>query len=720
MKPLHVILGVFSGLPIAGCFSLAVASVTSPIAASAEDLARLVDALVERDDLVGAELLVTHRGKPVLHRAFGWRDREMREPMERDTLFAVRSMTKPITGMAAQLLVDEGRLALDTPVADILPAFDTPASRGVTVRHLLTHRGGFPTGFAADAAKGLADFRDLRELADLSGARGPEFLPGSRFLYSDVGSDVLGAVVAAVAGESLEAVIERRILAPLGMNDTFPEAEVTRAGRASRVATRYGGLPGDWTPYWSPAQAPLHAFLRGSGGLYSTPRDYARFLQHWLAGVAGRPDGATPALLSFNGFVEMLAPESRDTMDTGFVGATTDYARMWMVYRARGAGEGGTPFGFGHGGSDGTHAYAFPEHDVVVCFFTQTRGHATRATFEAALSHLLLRPERAAWERLLTGLTAARDDLAEFTGLYSPDGTAASLAAIVAWDGALAFESPGRLLMRLRPTEDRDHWTPERAPTDAIRFHRESGRISAMTMERDGQPLRAERFRPQVDLPTVDELMTLRGRVASPERWAALLPLRINGLVETPAGSHRIVTTHDAQGRALTQMDLGAAGVMRVWVDGDRVWREMPGESAAVELRGQERAEFLDGTLVIALGDWRRHYREVTVLARERSGEDEVFRVRLTPREGLATTKLVHAETGAVVVEEGFVLFPGAGLQGVTARHTDFREVEGVWLAHVSDHAPRRGPAEARFRLRILSVEPRVKLADDALRAPLP
>ncbi len=98
---------------------------------SSEALAALADTVqgyIDRDMAVGAELLVIKDRQTVLHEAFGWRDREAEIPMERDTLFNIRSMTKPVTGAAAQALIDDGVLALDDRVSDYVPGFDNDRS----------------------------------------------------------------------------------------------------------------------------------------------------------------------------------------------------------------------------------------------------------------------------------------------------------------------------------------------------------------------------------------------------------------------------------------------------------------------------------------------------------------------------------------------------------------------------------------------------------------
>ncbi len=687
---------------LASSFPPAAAEVTRP----EEQLAQLVGSFVVRDEIVGAELLVVRDGVPVLHRAFGFSDREAKRAMAPGQFFAVRSMTKPFTGMAAQILVDEGRLELDAPVAKYLPSFANEKSRAVTVRQLLTHRGGFP--FFDDPGKPLSAFSGLRELADRAGERGPTQAPGARFVYSDVGSDVLGAVVAAIAGEPLEAFVRARILEPLKLGDTFPEPEAVTALRRERVPVRYLGAPGRWTPYWSAGSAPIYPWLKGSGGLFATAEDYARFLQAWMDGASGAGAG----VLSAAAFQRALAPASREALSTGFFDAVADYGQMWTLYRPRNAPA--EIFAFGHGGSDGTAAYAFPKEKLVVVYLTQTRGNETHHRFEAALSHLFLRPDPAAFARLIQ--PAAARGLEEFTGLYSRDNTVASLAAIVAADGTLAFEFPGRTLIRLRATEDRDRWVPDRAPNDAITFRREDGRVVGLTLTRGSRVEEAQRFRPDGTLPGVEELRELRAQAVPTGPVAALLPLRITRRVERQGAKFELVEIMERDGRLFSELDLGTQGKIRTWIDGGRVWRELPG-GAPIELFGVERGEQIDGSLAGELSDWRTGFRELVVLARESRDGREAYRVRLVTTDGFATAKLVDARQGTVLGEYALAMIPGAGLQATEKRHADFRDLDGVTIAHGRTMAFATAPA-AQVNAVVVKLEPRVTVDAAAFRAP--
>ncbi|MHA1227162.1 MAG: serine hydrolase domain-containing protein, partial [Candidatus Hodarchaeales archaeon] len=101
------------------------------------ELAEIVQGYFEEELIVGAELVVIKNRKIVLHEVFGWSDREDETPMERNTLFNIRSMTKPITGAAIQILIDEGSLRPDSTASEYIPGFDNEDSRNITVEQLL-------------------------------------------------------------------------------------------------------------------------------------------------------------------------------------------------------------------------------------------------------------------------------------------------------------------------------------------------------------------------------------------------------------------------------------------------------------------------------------------------------------------------------------------------------------------------------------------------------
>jgi CubicO group peptidase (beta-lactamase class C family) len=279
---------------------------------SASKLAELKPAfqkLVEDGRIAGGVALVVRHGKVVFVDAFGERDRATKAPMLEDSIFAIASMTKPITCVAAMTLVEQGKLALDDPVSKYLPELkdlrvlgdakdDTPGTlatvplmRPITIRNLFSHTSGFAYGgvLSADVRLGKAyqeggiQDRGMKTIAEQVArlAKTPlAHQPSERWTYG-LSHDVLGRVIEVASGRPLDQYLRDEIFTPLNMPDTsfwVPEA------KRDRVATIYrtGVLGGPLIPL--PRTFGSETFFSGGGGLFSTARDYARFAQMLLNG----------------------------------------------------------------------------------------------------------------------------------------------------------------------------------------------------------------------------------------------------------------------------------------------------------------------------------------------------------------------------------------------------------------------------------------------------
>ncbi|MFW0755128.1 serine hydrolase domain-containing protein [Pseudomonas sp. H11T01] len=197
--------------------------------------------------LVGAVVLVAHRGQLIYHRAAGLADREAQLPMREDALFRLSSVSKPIVSVAALALVAQGRIGLDDDISRWLPFFKPTLSDGqpatITVRQLLTHTAGFTYGFLESDQGGPyrdAGVSDGMERSSLSLEENLRCLshapllyqPGSAWGYS-IATDVLGGLIAAVCGTSLATAIDQLIARPLGWRDTgFSVGDVSRLSPA--------------------------------------------------------------------------------------------------------------------------------------------------------------------------------------------------------------------------------------------------------------------------------------------------------------------------------------------------------------------------------------------------------------------------------------------------------------------------------------------------------
>jgi CubicO group peptidase (beta-lactamase class C family) len=235
-------------------------------------------------------------------------------------------MTKPLVGVVAQMLIEEGKLTLEDPIAKHLPAFDNDKSRGITLQQVLSHTSGLPLSSLLKV--NYRTLKGVRDVADLTGKNGPQFPPGSRFNYSDDGTDTVGAVVAEVSGQPLDEFIQRRLLDPLGMTDTSPLVKPDDP-RLERFASAYSGAAGQWTKISEPSKAALFPYFLASQSLYSTPRDYAKFLALFLD--EGKANGKS--LLNAAALRRILtpAPKAERFLPTGFEGYRLHYGQLMML-----------------------------------------------------------------------------------------------------------------------------------------------------------------------------------------------------------------------------------------------------------------------------------------------------------------------------------------------------------------------------------------------------
>jgi len=271
---------------------------------SAEGLAAIGPAMQEFIDAgrtAGVMTMVARHGAVVHWEATGWRVLD-EQPLERDDVFRIYSMTKPVTSVAVMMLVEEGTVQLDQPLSDHIPAFADvqvynegdlrPPSRPITIRDLLRHTSGLTYGVFGNSpvdqmyrrmgnALGRETGRDLEETVDMFAALPLIDDPGARWNYS-VSTDVLGRVVEVASGMSLADFFRTRIFEPLGMDDTAFHVESRNLDRFAAVYARSDdGLVMEDSPVDGPfTREP--SWFSGGGGLTSTAMDYLRFTQMLL------------------------------------------------------------------------------------------------------------------------------------------------------------------------------------------------------------------------------------------------------------------------------------------------------------------------------------------------------------------------------------------------------------------------------------------------------
>lgn len=432
--------------------------------AALREIAAEVAGFVERDMIVGAELLVVKNRRTVLHECFGLRDKEDGEAWVPGTVCNIRSMTKPLTGAAAQILVDRGLLSLDDPVALFLPGFDTDAARAITVRQVISHRAGLPLTIL----ESMDQFEDLVAMGDAVGARGPEFPPDSRFWYSDSGTDVLGAIVEVVSERRLDEFVHEELLVPLGMDSSFYYLDDDDPRRAD-VASLYLGGVNTWERFWNPDEKAFYPFAWGSQSLYSTPPDYARFLAMWMdRGMVGErrvlSEAAVERTLTARSQMSMLGSEAR--FPTSFHGLEVFYGQMAVLHLPIEAGGKGPATIVGHSGSDGTIAWAWPARDLMILLFTQSRGAGAVLRIEEVIDRVLIAPEA------YGGTDEVPAELEPFLGTYLADYASHMKEdfEVLVKRGKLVLDVPSQMAFELVPAKEEGRWNFAIAPGISVWF----------------------------------------------------------------------------------------------------------------------------------------------------------------------------------------------------------------------------------------------------------
>jgi CubicO group peptidase (beta-lactamase class C family) len=356
---------------------------------SAKRLARLSDgmkSLVDQGRLAGVVTMVARHGKVIEFEATGKRNIAAGLPMRKDSIFRIYSMSKPITGVAMMMLLEEGKWQLDDPVAQYIPEFadlkvyDTDADgkmilkdqvHPMTMRELMSHTGGFTYGYFSDRpvdklqreADLLNVDNTLEQMIKRIAKLPLNAQPGSEFHYS-ISVDIQGYIVQKLSGMPFEEFLEKRIFKPLNMVDTGFYVPAEKLGRLAQfysygkdgrleVVPVRGGLNHDFSA--------KPALSSGGGGLVSTATDYMRFCQMLLNG--GKLDGVR--VLSPRG-VELMRtnvlPPAMPTLSPG-VGFGLDFAVYTDVAAAGGYYGKGT---FYWGGAAGTWFWIDPTEDLVV------------------------------------------------------------------------------------------------------------------------------------------------------------------------------------------------------------------------------------------------------------------------------------------------------------------------------------------------------------------
>lgn len=385
-------------------------TLSSSAGMSEERLSRIDTMLknaIDQNTIPGAVALIARNGKIVYYKAFGMADNESRRSLKRDDIFRIASQTKAITSTAVMMLWEEGKFSLDDPISKYIPEFENvqvldsliekdssyvtkPANKPITIRHLLTHTSGIGYGMIdeddrfkkiyqkagiidAFTTKSVNIGDNIKKLAKLP----IHHNPGDKFTYSE-GLDVLGYFIELQSGMPLDEFFRTRIFDPLGMDDTWFYLPNSKQNRLVSVQTKKNE---EWVKYpisqFYDPDYPIKGaktFFSGGGGLSSTAKDYATFLQMYLNN--GELNGVR--LLSRTTVKFMMANQIGDLW--GDSGAYFGLAFEVIDQKGQDMGGKGSIGTFDWGGYFNTLYFADPEEKIIGILMKQTQDISSDET----------------------------------------------------------------------------------------------------------------------------------------------------------------------------------------------------------------------------------------------------------------------------------------------------------------------------------------------------
>jgi CubicO group peptidase (beta-lactamase class C family) len=408
--------GAGSGIPAA--------SKPEEVGLSSERLPRIhetVQRYLDSGQLAGAVTLVARRGRVASFEAHGVMDLDSKTPMRKDAIFRIASMSKPVTGVAIMMLMEDGKVRLTDPVSRFIPEFKelkvavikpgyvapqvpegqrppipdyytVPANREITIRDLLTHTSGLESG---NLGNRLGDRIAPRDVSRTLGDQIPklaevplDFQPGSQWTYSLLaGMDTLSRIVEIASGQTYDAFLKQRLFDPLGMKDT---AFFVPADKASRVAGLYNRTPRGIEKGETPSWLATKTFFSGGGGLWSTAEDYAQFAQMLVNGgeLNGRRllSPRTVALMSSNHVGDLYTGAGAGSRVQGMGFGLS----MEVVLDAVKANRRTSTGSFGWDGAFGTHFWVDPTEHLIGVLMVQTPGTGITRDFENAVMQAIV------------------------------------------------------------------------------------------------------------------------------------------------------------------------------------------------------------------------------------------------------------------------------------------------------------------------------------------
>jgi CubicO group peptidase (beta-lactamase class C family) len=378
----------------------------------------LVQRYIESGQISGAVTMVSRKGRIAHFEAQGLMDIDAKTPMRKDAIFRMASMSKPVTGVAILMLMEEGKLRITDPVSEFIPEFKNikvamakplppgpsaagqpprepeiftvPAEREITIRDLMTHTSGLESGGVGTregsriAPRKASD--NLAHYIPQLGGVPLDFQPGTQWRYSALaGIETLGRIVEIVSGETFDQFLQKRIFEPLAMKDTafYPTDD-----RMARVVTLYERKDNRLSRIETPGWLATKTLFSGGGGLWSTAEDYMQFAQMLVNGGAlnGKRllSPRTVDLMASNHVRDLYSGISQRLQGMGF-GLTVE-----VVLDSVAAGRRSSIGSFGWDGAFGTHFWVDRKEQLVGLLLIQEPVAVMSRDFENAVMQAIV------------------------------------------------------------------------------------------------------------------------------------------------------------------------------------------------------------------------------------------------------------------------------------------------------------------------------------------
>jgi len=303
----------------------------------------------------GGEIFIVKGDAVIHHSSVGWKDTEDGEAYELNTICRIRSMTKPMIGTLALQFIENNKFKLSDKVSAYLKSFSQECTSTITIGNLLYHTSGF------NEENNTIKFKNLKTGVDSVAKKCPNIIPGKKFIYSDINTAILARIMEEVSDNPIETLLKEQLFASLQLENTYTSLNASFRDKLSstHIDVPIVGI----RKYWDNNDENFVSYFRASGGIFSTPRDYAIFCSLWMQ--EGKFKGKE--ILKSKSVKEGLKAHTLSVVaKKNYYG----YGMHLQIFE-----EQTSKYGliYGHGGSDGTLALIIPKHQLIICFFTQTR-----------------------------------------------------------------------------------------------------------------------------------------------------------------------------------------------------------------------------------------------------------------------------------------------------------------------------------------------------------